>query len=252
MKSIFKKNQIIIAALAIMIMVAGYLNFTKDNIDDKIPNQAVDSSSEGEEFVELNDDLYADISDEDVADSNISVSDMQNLVVNENTNTATETANNEGEVATDKTGTETANAGEEANAEQEVASPGEAILASTSLTSGYFSNAKLTREQIRAKNKETLMSVISDANVSDDQKQAALDSLLEMTSTAEKENAAEILLEAKGFEGAVVSMIDGTVDVVVNSESITDAQVAQIEDIVTRKTGADVSEIRITSVIVED
>lgn len=252
MKSIFKKNQIIIAALAIMIMVAGYLNFTKDNIDDKLPDQMVNSSGV-DDFTDAGN-IYADISDEDIADSeSIHVNDMQNLVVNENSDSAKDTENT-GEVAAnkDETGTETASAENQAKSDQEVTTPGEAILASTTLTSGYFSTAKLTREQTRAKNKELLMSVISDTNVSDDQKQAALDSLLEMTTVAEKENAAEILLEAKGFDGAVVSIIDGTVDVVVNSASITDAQVAQIEDIVTRKTGAEVSDIRITSVIVED
>ena len=35
MKKIFKKNQIIITALALMIAVAGYLSFTNDSIKDK-------------------------------------------------------------------------------------------------------------------------------------------------------------------------------------------------------------------------
>ena len=32
MKNIFKKNQIIITALAIMLAVAGYLNFSKEDV----------------------------------------------------------------------------------------------------------------------------------------------------------------------------------------------------------------------------
>lgn len=36
MKKIFKKNQIIITALAIMIIVAGYLNYTTRNTNDDI------------------------------------------------------------------------------------------------------------------------------------------------------------------------------------------------------------------------
>ena len=53
---------------------------------------------------------------------------------------------------------------------------------------------------------------------------------------AEKEAAAELLLEAKGFSGCIVSVTDGSVDVVVNEAELSDAQRAQIEDIVMRKT----------------
>ena len=96
------------------------------------------------------------------------------------------------------------------------------------------------------------MDLIADESVNDDQKQAAIDEVIAMTANAEKENAAELLLEAKGFEGAVVNIVDGSVDVVVNSPEITEQQIAQIEDIVIRKTGAKAEDIVITSVIVEE
>ena len=60
--------------------------------------------------------------------------------------------------------------------------------------------------------------------------------MLALNAIAEKENAAETLLMAKGFADPVVSITDGKVDVVVNAPSITDPQRAQIEDIVKRKT----------------
>ena len=59
--------------------------------------------------------------------------------------------------------------------------------------------------------------------------------MIALTDMAEKETAAEILLEAKGFNDVVVSISGSGVDVVVNAPSLTDAQRAQIEDIVTRK-----------------
>lgn len=61
--------------------------------------------------------------------------------------------------------------------------------------------------------------------------------MINLTDMAEKETAAEILLEAKGFTDVVVSISGTMVDVVVNASTLTDAQRAQIEDIVTRKTG---------------
>ena len=60
--------------------------------------------------------------------------------------------------------------------------------------------------------------------------------MISLTDRGEREMEAEILLAAKGFEGAVVSMSEDTADVVVAADALTDAQLAQIMDIVTRKT----------------
>lgn len=290
MKNIFKRNQIIIAALAIMICVAGYLNFAKDKANEPA----------NEEFMqnEMNsslDALFGDISDEDMMaerEDSMEVSDTGEFLLSEDNNlseevaganelessltdaTASESAKSE-EVATSEdanmeemANAETANA-ETANAEtankevanakttstdteQEVSNPGEAVLASTTLSSGFFSNAKLTREQNRAKQRENLRDLIADVNVTEEQKDIAIDNLLKMTNIAERENATEIQLGAKGFEDVVVTIMDDSVDVVVNCPSITDQQVAQIEDIVMRKTGAEAADIVISAVVVEE
>ena len=114
--------------------------------------------------------------------------------------------------------------------------PGEAVFTSTSSVTS-LSSAKLMKEQTRAKNKETLLEIINSTTISEEQKQTAIEGMIQLTDIAEKETAAEILLEAKGFNDVVVSISDSGVDVVVNAETLTDAQCAQIEDIVTRKTG---------------
>ena len=71
----------------------------------------------------------------------------------------------------------------------------------------------------------------------------AIASMNRMTDRAEKELDAELLLEAKGFKDSVVSINDDSVDVIVGAAEITDEQKAQIEDIVTRKTERNVSDI---------
>ena len=105
---------------------------------------------------------------------------------------------------------------------------------------------KVTREQLRSRNKEILLEVINNTNISDAQKQEAIDSMIALTDVAERESAAEILLQAKGFEDVVVSITDGQADVVVNMTEIDDAGRAQIEDIVKRKTGISGENIVIT------
>ena len=81
----------------------------------------------------------------------------------------------------------------------------------------------------------------------EEQKQEAIDGMIALTDIAEKETAAEILLEAKGFDDVVVSITDGMVDVVVNTAELSEAQRAQIEDIVVRKTGISAENIVIST-----
>ena len=72
-----------------------------------------------------------------------------------------------------------------------------------------------------------------------------------MTDIAEKEAAAETLLASKGFSEAVVSLTQDAADVVVNAAELSDANRAQIEDIITRKTGVAAQNIVITPVYSE-
>ena len=129
--------------------------------------------------------------------------------------------------------------------EQSLQEPGSVVLTSgNGVSSSVVSEAKLNREQIRAKNKETLLEVINNAALTESAKAEAVAQLSAITDNSEKEIAAELLLEAKGFSDAAVS-IDGNVDVVINQTQLTDTQKAQIEDIVKRKTGVAADKITI-------
>ena len=124
--------------------------------------------------------------------------------------------------------------------------PGTAILTGGSTVLDYVASVQLSREQTRAKNKETLMEIIDNTNVDEAQKQEAIDSMLNLTAIAEKETAAESLLAAKGFENCIVYINNDSVDVVVGRTSLTDAERAQVEDIVKRKTEVSADKIVIT------
>ena len=136
----------------------------------------------------------------------------------------------------------------ETDADQQAGSsvPGEAVLTNGVTVSNYVSQVQLNREQVRSKNKETLLEVINNSALSDEQKQSAVDQMIQLTAVAEKENAAETLLGAKGFTDSVVCINGDTVDVVVGKTELTDAERAQIEDIVKRKTEVDAANVVIT------
>ena len=110
----------------------------------------------------------------------------------------------------------------------------------------YFVQAKLEREQARASQKDMLTEMINNTNVDETKKQECADNLLEIQQRIEKETAAEAMIESKGFSEAYVRIDDDTVDVVVNKSELTDTELAQIMDIVTRKTGMSESQVRIS------
>ena len=246
MKKLFRRNQIIITTLAIMIAAAGYLNYAGKK---EMAANAVDPVYEAG---------MMDISDEDILAENQAAESGMAATVPE-TKAA---ASDELEEAKAQATGETAVAAEtESGSEQQLAeidswdgegeeagmeNPGEAVLTSGMNVSDYIANVQLSREQIRAKNKETLDSIINNTNIAEAAKQEAIQNMIEMTAIAEKENAAETLLQAKGFSNPVVSLTDGKVDVVISASAITDPQRAQVEDIVKRKVGVPAENIVIT------
>lgn len=244
MKNLIKKNQLMITALAIMIAIAGYLQFAGTGLQDEYgkDNEDVNPVDSGGVITEnytadglldlSQEDLLSDMTDIDSLDTDLDV--VVNDYLDEDMQVAETGGTAEGEAA--------------GPAPDEGEIPGEAVFTSTTGVT-MLSDAKLLKEQTRAKNKETLLEIINSAGISDEQKQAAVDSMVEMTAIAEKEAAAEILLEAKGFRDVVVSINGDGVDVVVNAPALDDVMRAQIEDIVKRKTEVSVEHIIISTVV---
>lgn len=229
-----------ITALAIMIAVAGYLNFAGTKIEEEELVSADAAVSDGELTALLDlsqEDIAADIysldpAGEELAVENFLDEDMQ-LLDTSRISVASELVDEEEAEGLTDTGMDVSVQDAEV---LDGETPGEAVYTSSAGLS-VLSGARLLKEQTRAKNKETLLEIINNANIPEAQKQEAVTDMIELTQRAERESAAEILLEAKGFESAVVTITEDTADVVVGLQTLTDAQCAQIEDIVARKTG---------------
>ena len=224
MKNMVKKNQVMITALALMIAVAGYLNFAGNRITQE---EIVTTGSDTVETAKVtgDDSQYEDIQSMDselvLEEDNYLEQSMDDILAEDIT---VDEENADLEAGSDSV--------EEITGDV----PGEAVFTSVAGMDS-LSGAKLLKEQTRAKSRETFLEIINNTNIAEEQKQEAIDGMIELTDVAEKETAAEILLEAKGFEDVVVSITDDMVDVVVNTAELTEAQRAQIEDIVVRKTG---------------
>jgi len=255
-KKIFKKNQMMIVALALMIAVAGYLNFAGKNIEeDEV------ASLDENTVVDENGVALLEISDEDIAslDSEyVEVNDQYTDIVmdmegdlsafiSETVDSADVEAQLAEETAGDDVDASLAEGGEVAENDTIDEVPGEAVFTSTGAINN-LADARLLKEQTRARNKENLLEIINNETLTEAQKTDAINSMIALTDIAEREMSAEILLEAKGFENAVVSITGSSADVCVAVSELSEVQCAQIIDIVQRKTGISAENIVISPI----
>ena len=204
-----KRNQIMITALAVMIAIAGYLNFAGNKISEESLVVSDEVMTE-EEMTAL-----LDLSQEDI------VSDIESLdeeaVLTENYTdeefvVVTDEGENTEELAYSEIDVDLSANEEEAQEDIIEGTPGEAVFTSTRAVS-TLSAAKLLKEQTRAKNKETLEEIVNNEILDSAQKEEAVANMVALTDRSEKEMEAEILLSAKGFTETVVSIGENSVDV---------------------------------------
>ncbi len=236
---IFKKNQLIITALALMIAAAGYVSYTYGNEEDLTAATSQDVTEDtydiSEEDALLEDEIFTDTEDPAL---DVATTDGDG----EKTDGDGEKADGDGEKTGDEAGK---------TKETSLENPGETVLTGTVVENVNFAvEMKMNREQVRSENKASLLEIINSDTLSDAQKQDAIDKMVALTDIAEKEAAAEMLLEAKGFTDVVVSISsDGSgADVVLDMGEVTDAKRAQIEDIVSRKADIAAKDIVITPI----
>ncbi len=186
MKHIFRKNQLIVTALALMIAAAGYLNYTYEADEKEIATMAEESNEEEAKEKTKEEKTAKQETDEDMGD---------------------ETA-------------------------------GETVLTeSDSIAISKAAALKMDREQTRAAGKATLLDVVNNKELTEAERQGAVDELAKMTDISEREVACEMMLQSKGFEEAIVSISGEGADVIINKKEVTDAERAQIEDVIQRKGG---------------
>lgn len=254
MKKAVGRNQFVLTAMAILLAIVGYLNFTgdKENKESKSDNNITyNSTDNNEEERDVIQSVMAENMDADIdATNDDDVTDDSNV---KNDNDTEETMNDEN---TDRGSTDIENADEDNEGKDESADAdkvmknnvGEVVMVNNFIPTDAIYNAKLQREQSRAKNKADLLSIVDDEKTSQDMKDKALNEILSITANAEKELAAESLLAAKGYDNAIVSIAGKGADVIVDVDSITSEDATVIMDVVKRKTGVEGSNIVISPV----
>ena len=222
MKKIFKKNQLIITALAALLAVAGYLNYTEKNIKDEAKqataNKAQTEGTEEGTYSDKNNSKDTASENADSASGDAEVADTTDIESND----------------VDMEGT-----------------PGEAIFVNASGTVDFIVEAKLAKEYARASAQESMQLILDNESLSSEEKQAAVEKMVELADISEREMAAENLIMAKGYSDVAVTMTDGYVDVIIVADELDNTERAQIEDIVKRKLQVEADKITINAIEVE-
>ena len=209
---IIKRNQLIILVISLMLITAGYLNFTADN------NTIATSY------------LTAELGDATLVSSNAVIE--ENIVEDENIiveNNALESS----------TSTVEENTVEESNTLETVATE--------EVDETYFTTSKLERENMYSQMLETYQQIYNNTETSSDQKTSALQEIANINKTKNAIMIAENLISAKGFKNAVIFVNENSVSVIIGEKELSQEQIAQIQNIVSRELNVDAGIIHIST-----
>lgn len=230
MKKMFRKNQVVVSALAVMIAVAGYLTYAgREGVVPMDATQMEQTQAAAEQTEEV---LNQEQAEGQTIENQVAETQAEDVQATSNETEQEAEATLEDIASLDYDVSDT--------------NPGEAVLTNGVTVSDFLAQVRMNREQVRGKNKDTLLEVINNESIASEEKQAAIDNMVRMTEIADQESAAENMLQAKGFNNAVVSINEEQADVVICRQELSDAERAQVEDIVKRKTDVDVANIVIT------
>lgn len=217
MKGLFKKNQVIIYVIALMLVTAGYLNYTTNTAEQVSAQTAME--------MEANDDMQiADIGDATLVSSND--------VVTNSIDTNTTNTKNTSMVDTN-TMTNTSNTSTETNA--------------TITSDEYFTKSKLERDTMYSQMIESYENVLNSSNSLETQKQSATEEIKKINDTKNSIMICENLISTKGFTNNIIFVNGDSISVIIGVEELKQEEVAQIQNIISRELNAEIENIHIST-----
>ena len=237
MKNLLKKNQIVLFVIGLMVIAAGYLNFTNNNnsVETGALTDSEEMASIGDarlvsgEVVDAN-----SIDTNSTIESNTNVNDVTNIVTNsvsENTmaNNITDATNNINTIGE--------NSQKEAD---DIETSSQAVS-----TDEYFTNSKLERDAMYSQRIENYQNILNNTNVSEAQKKTAQEEITKINNEQNAIMIAENLIKTKGIEDLVIFVNGDSINVIVKGEELEKEEIAQMQNIITRELEADIGNIHI-------
>lgn len=230
MKQILKKNQIIISVIAIMLIAAGYMNYTSNE------KQALETA------VLTDSEKYAGIGDATLVSAN--VADNNDLVNNnEGQNITDDSTKNEDEIKSNEQNTE--------NKENDKNTVQNEINTSTTVTENsgdqYFAELRLERDKMYSQMLESYQKILSNSQISETQKEISENEIKKINDTRNAIMIAENLIKNKGFQDLIIFINGDSISIIVKAKELKEEQIAQIQNIISRELKGEIENIHISN-----
>lgn len=226
-----KKNQVIIYVIALMLVVAGYLNFTSTND----LSTAVQISSSEEELAKSGNIGDAQLVSGDVnsvsieeVSANVDSEFQDKNVISDENNTE-----NNNDIANKDTKNNTVTT---SNNSKDIKD-----------NSDYFTTSKLERDTMYSQMLASYENIMNSNNSLETQKQSATEEISKINNVKNSIMICENLIKTKGFEEVIVFVNGNSVSVIVDDTQLSTEKVAQIQNIISRELNTKVEDIHISS-----
>jgi len=237
---VIKRNQIIIFVGALMLIVAGYLNFSDNGlpINNLVPTSTLADAEE-----------MASIGDAKLVSANVVDGEQENEIqdiVNNNdlndsvieTNTEADIKNNDKNVSENIT---------ESSTTETSSNNIESVNKDKQLNNNYFTQSRLDRDTMYSQTLDTYQKIIENESISADQKAIAQKEISKINEQKNSIMIAENLIKVKGFEDLIIFINGENVSIIVKSDKLEEKEIAQIQNIVTRELGVKIENINISN-----
>ena len=250
----FKKNQIIIYVIALMLVTAGYLSYTT-NMQDLTANAGVETA----EAKNIGDAQL--VSSEVLANNTNDINSIENSTANDNSNslnnsniTGNQTIDNTiSTTASEKNSTENMQNSQNSQDSQiaqdnnsETNNTDNIVQTNANTTSSeYFTTSKLERDTMYSQMIETYEKVLNSSNALETQKQTATDEITKINNTKNSIMICENLIGTKGFNNNVIFVNGNSITAIIGATELKPEEVAQIQNIIAREMNASIENIHI-------
>lgn len=216
---IFKKNQLAILVISLMLITAGYLNY------DSLNNEKADEvSTIPEGSVDI-----ASIGDAELVNANA----VENTIAQNNEITQQSSESSQNTENREETKQET----EETNAD---------VKTNTTNSKDYFVNSKLERNIMYSQMIERYQAVLNSSNSAPEQKAISQEEINKINDLQNAIMIAENLLSTKGFSQNIIFVNGNSISVIIGKENLLPDEIAQIQNIISRELSAEPEDIHIS------
>ncbi len=218
---IIKKNQVVILTLALMLMTAGYMNYTNNQENENT--------------------LLAQLGDAQLVSTNIIENEQtNNEVINEEENQIEE-KEDENQIE------EINNTSENEITESSNIADNTIQETSSNIKDDYFTKSKLERDSMYSQMLETYKGILENEKIASEQKGIAENEIKNINDKKSAIMIVENLLQTKGFANSVVFINDPSINVIIKGKELAAEQVAQIQNIVQRELKTEIENVHITT-----